>query len=93
MVDLLPLLLKATKTLQGHMTRWFSRYPQAMPWTVVSDYCIGDQGKNNDVFSFVVIANHDTAENICDYLANTAPHDLKHTNQIPLGLVRRASLS
>lgn len=59
-----------------------------MPWSVVSDYCIGDVNKGNDVFSFVVVAPHDKAENICKYIAGTAPKDLKNTNKVPLGLVQ-----
>jgi hypothetical protein len=59
-----------------------------MPWSVVSDYCIGDVNKRNDVFSFVVIAPHDRTENICKYIAGVAPKDLKNTNKVPLGLVQ-----
>lgn len=59
MVDLLPILMSATRTVQQLMQHWFAAYPAGMPWTVVSDYCVGDEGKKNDVFSFVVIANHD----------------------------------
>ncbi|HCF4366163.1 TPA: hypothetical protein NI671_002594 [Pseudomonas aeruginosa] len=88
MVDLLPVLMDATRTLERQMEQWFSAYPRDMPWTVVSDYCIGDRNKKNDVFSFVVIANHDTAANICDYIAHAVPRDIKATRQIPLGLVQ-----
>ena len=59
MVDLLPVLITATKTVQQLMAQWFAGYPRGMPWTIVSDYCVGDDGKKNDVFSFVVIAKHD----------------------------------
>tara|TARA_Y100000780_G_scaffold59173_1_gene51557 strand:+ start:52 stop:933 length:882 start_codon:yes stop_codon:yes gene_type:complete len=55
---------------------------------VVSDYCIGDVHKGNDVFSFVIVAPHDTTENICEYIAGAAPKDLKNTNKVPLGLVQ-----
>lgn len=58
------------------------------PWMVASDYCIGDVNKPNDVFSFVIIAPHDTADNICEYIASAAPKDLKNTKDIPLGLVQ-----
>lgn len=88
MIDLLPVLVTATATLQRQMEQWFSGYPAGMPWTVVSDYCIGDENKNNDVFSLVVIANHTTAKDLCEYLANVAPNDLKNTNNVPLGLVQ-----
>ncbi|GGI53230.1 hypothetical protein GCM10011430_04040 [Oxalicibacterium solurbis] len=70
------------------MKQWFARYPAGMPWSVVSDYCIGDVNKGNDVFSFVIIAPHDKAENICEYIAGAAPKDLKNTSKVPLGLVQ-----
>lgn len=88
MLDLLPVFVDATKTLQREMTDWFKSYPRGQLWTVVSDYCIGDENKQSDVFSFVVIANHDTAENIGEYLAGAAPKDIKNTKQVPLGLVQ-----
>ncbi|MGR3905868.1 hypothetical protein Q3A80_02400 [Burkholderia sp. SR8] len=86
MVDLLPVFIKATKTIQQLMKQWFSGYPAGMPWNIVSDYYIGDEGKKNDVFSFVVIANHDTTDNISAYLSAAAPRDIKNVRRIPLGL-------
>lgn len=88
MIDLLPPLVQATATTRQQMRQWFARYPAGMPWSVVSDYCIGDVNKRNDVFSFVVVAPHDKAENICNYIAHAAPKDLKNTNKVPLGLVQ-----
>lgn len=88
MIDILPVLVKATATTRSRMKQWFERYPVGMPWTVVSDYCIDDKNKPNDVLSFVIIANHDTADNICKYIAGVAPKDLKNTNKVPLGLVQ-----
>lgn len=55
---------------------------------MVSDYCIGDFHKGNDVFSFVIVAPHDTTENICEYITGAAPKDLKNTNKVPLGLAQ-----
>lgn len=88
MVDFLPLLITATKTVQQLMTQWFVRFPAGMPWTIVSDYCVGDDGKKNDVFSFVVIANHDKAENISEYISSVAPRDIKKVRQVPMGLMQ-----
>ncbi len=88
MIDLLPVLAQATATTRLQMKQWFARYPAGMPWSVVSDYCIGDVNKGNDVFSFVVVAPHDKAENICEYIAGAAPKDLKNTSKVPLGLVQ-----
>lgn len=88
MVDLLPVLITATKTVQQLMAQWFAGYPAGMPWTIVSDYCVGDNGKKNDVFSFVVIANHDKTENISEYISAVAPRDIKKVRQVPLGLMQ-----
>lgn len=86
-VDLLPLLLTATRTVHQLMEDWFSSYPPGMPWTIVSDYSVGDPNKKNDVFSFVVIANHDTAQNISAYISSVAPKDIKNVRRIPQGLI------
>lgn len=88
MLPMLPVLMQATKTARTTLAEWFERYPHGYPWTVASDYCIGDVNKPNDVFSFVIIAPHDTADNICEYIAGAAPKDLKNTKDIPLGLVQ-----
>jgi hypothetical protein len=55
---------------------------------VVSDYCIGDPGKKNDVVSFVIVASHDTLANICDYIAAAAPKDIKNTRTVPTGIMQ-----
>lgn len=88
MIDLLPVLVHSTATTRLQMKQWFARYPSGMPWSVVSDYCIGDVNKGNDVFSFVVVAPHDKTEKICEYIAGAAPKDLKNTSKVPLGLVQ-----
>lgn len=88
MIDLLRVLVQATVTTRSQLKQWFARYPAGMSWSVVSDYCIGDVTKGNDVFSFVVVAPHDEAEDICEYIAGAAPKDLKNTSKVPLSLVQ-----
>lgn len=88
MIDLLPVLVQATVKTRFQLKQWFARYPAGMPWSVISDYCIGDANKRNDVFSFVVVAPHDKAENICEYIARVAPKDLKNIRKVPLGLIQ-----
>lgn len=88
MIDLLHPLIDATKTIQHQLKEWFSTYPPGMPWTVASDYCIGGENKQNDVFSFVIIANHDKAASICEYIAAVAPRDLKNVKEVPVGLIQ-----
>lgn len=91
MLPMLPVLMQATHTARNTMTKWFENYPPGYPWMVASDYCIGDVNKPNDVFSFVIIAPHDTVDNICEYIAGAAPKDLKNTKDIPLGLIQYLS--
>lgn len=93
MIDLLPVLISATKTVQHEMRQWFKGYPSGMPWTIVSDYCIDDDSKNNDVFSFVVIANHDKTENISEYISAVAPRDIKKVRKVSLGLMQYLTCS
>lgn len=59
---------------------------------MVSDYCIGDPGKKNDVVSFVIVASHDTLANICGYIAAAAPKDIKNTRTVPAGIVQYLGL-
>lgn len=87
MVDLIPTLISATRTIQLKMADWFLLYPSSMPWTIVSDYCVGDDQKRNDVFSFVVIANHARIEDLCEALDAVAPKDIKNVRTIPEKLV------
>jgi hypothetical protein len=88
MVDLLPVLITATKTVQKLMNQWLAGYSAGMPWTIVSDYCVDDDGKKNDVFSFVVIANHDKTANISEYISAVAPRDIKKVQKVPPGLMQ-----
>ena len=86
MIDLLPVFITATKTLQTRMEQWFARYPMGYSWTVVSDYVIGADEKHNDVFTFVILAPHTTLDDIGGYIADAAPNDIKKVRRVPLGL-------
>lgn len=88
MIDLLPVLITATRTVQKSMDQWFAGYSSGMPWTIVSDYCVDDKGKKNDVFSFVVIANHGKTESISEYISAVAPRDIKKVTKVPQGLMQ-----
>lgn len=50
MIDLLPVLIKATTTIQKMMSEWFAGYPADRSWTIVSDYCVGDDNKKKRCF-------------------------------------------
>lgn len=56
-------------------------------WYLISDYCINDQNKNNDVFTFSLLLNHDKFKNIRDYINHFAPKDLKKTKNIESGMI------
>lgn len=88
MIDILPLLIKATPTLRGKLKEWFSRYPAGMTWRVASDYAIGDPQKLNDVISFVVVAPHATDADVKEYIGGAAPKDLKKVSEVPIGLMQ-----
>lgn len=92
MLDLFDPLEVAFRGIAEDISEWFAPYPKNFPWTVVSDYCIGDSGKMNDVISFEIIANHDTAANICSYIATAAPKDIKNTRTISQGLMQYLNL-
>jgi len=92
MLDLHTPLESSFRTVASDMAAWFAAFPADVPWTVVSDYCIGDRGKKNDVISFVIIAKYDTTANICAYIAATAPKDIKNTRTVSVGLMQYLSL-
>lgn len=92
MLDLFAPLEVAFKGIAENLNSWFSSVPADMPWTIVSDYCIGDSGKKNDVISFQIIANHDTAKNISSYIAAAAPKDIKNTRTVSVGFMQYLNL-
>lgn len=87
MFELMNILDTSYKSVASDMKEWFAPYPAGAAWNVFSDYCIGDQNKQNDTFSFVILLNHDTRANIENYIANVAPRDLKNSRQSSLGLI------
>ena len=82
-LELIDLIEKSSGTIHSDFRRWFGEYPAAASWTVVSDFSVGDPGKQNDAYSFVIIPKHDTDENI----AATSPSDLKSSRTPPRGLL------
>lgn len=87
MLELIDLIEKSSGTIHSDFRRWFGKYPAAASWTVVSDFSVGDPGKQNDAYSFVIIPKHDTDENIASYIAATSPSDLKSSRTPPTGLL------
>ena len=87
MFDLLGLLNTTYKGIAMDMVAWFAEMPDGAAWNVVSDYCIDDERKENDTFSFSIILNHDTYENISSYISHVAPKDIKSSRKSSEGLV------
>lgn len=87
MFELIQLIEKSSQTVHSDFRRWFERIPAAAVWNVLSDYSVGDSNKQNDAFSFVVLLNHDTFENIASYIAAVAPKDIKASRNPSEGLL------
>ncbi len=56
-------------------------------WLLLSDYCIDDKNKNNDVMTFSLLVYHDKLENIRDFIKSVAPKDLKKINDVTAGFL------
>ena len=79
----------SSRTIRADFHRWFDRIPDidAASWYMISDYCVGDNNKQNDAFSFAILLNHDTSENIASYIARVAPKDIKESRGAWQGLL------
>lgn len=86
MFELIELIKNSGKSVRSDFNRWFDWVPAAAAWNVISDYCLNDKNKQNDVFSFVIVFNHDTMSNISEYINAVAPRDLKATSRPSEGL-------
>lgn len=87
MFEFIQTIEKSSETIHSDFRRWFGKVPAAIVWNVISDYSVGDRNKQNDAFSFVIVFNHDTFENISSYIAATAPKDIKASKSPPDGLL------
>ena len=87
MLELIDLIERSSGTIHADLQSWFSQYPAAASWSMISDFNVGDSGKQNDAYSFVILLKHDTDENIASYIAATSPSDLKALRTPPRGLL------
>lgn len=53
-----------------------------LEWYLISDYCIDDVNKLNDVFSFSLLLSHDEIGNIKEFIKAGAPKDIKNTKDV-----------
>lgn len=67
---------------------FLSILPENSSWYLISDYCIDDAGKHNDVFSFSLLCNYDKYENIQELINSLAPKDLKKTRDVNSGFLQ-----
>jgi len=83
------MLNHASQSVRADFKKWFDRLPDidAASWNVISDYCVGDSSKRSDAFSFVILLNHGTHEEIAAYIASVAPRDIKHSRGAYQGLL------
>jgi hypothetical protein len=87
MLELIDLIETSSRTIHADLRRWFGQYPAAASWCMISDFSVGDPGKQNDAYSFVILLKHDTDENIASYIAASCPSDLKASRTPPRGLL------
>lgn len=87
MLELIDLIERSSGTIHTDLVNWFGPYPAAASWNMISDFSVGDPGKQNDAYSFVILLQHDTDENISSYIAATSPSDLKASRTPPRGLL------
>jgi len=87
MFEFINLIKKSSKTIQSDFDHWFKDIPVASTWILASDYCVGDKNKKSDAFSFVIIPQHDTDQNIASYISTVAPKDIKSTRTPSEGLL------
>jgi len=87
MMQFIELLEYSSSSIKVQFDEWYKSVPVAGAWYIVSDYSVGDKNKNNDAFSFVVLQNHDTYENIAEFVKIVAPRDIKASKKASLGLI------
>lgn len=87
MIKFIELLEHASSSIEVQFKDWYASVPVAGAWYVISDYSIGDKKKNNDAFSFVILQNHDTYENIAKFVKTVAPRDIKGSKKASPGLI------
>lgn len=83
MIELIDTFLEVLdKSESNYFRRFLSALPEESAWYLISDYCIDDSSKYNDVFTFSLLCDYDKHENIKDFINSLAPKDLKKTRDI-----------
>lgn len=88
MVEVLDVLKDVLdKKESEHFKNFLSKFPNIKSWYLVSDYCVEDPNKANDVFTFSLLLNIDKLDNIKEYIKLYAPTDLKKTKTVTEGIL------
>lgn len=83
MKDLLKVLNETfLKSSISDFQNYLNQFPDARNYILVSDYCVGDINKINDVLSFVIIPNIQGFFTYKEIIKNIIPKDLKKTREI-----------
>jgi hypothetical protein len=75
------------KNESNYFKNFLSLLPDNSAWYLISDYCLADSDKFNDVFTFSLLCNYDKHENIKDLINSLASKDLKKTRDIDSGFL------
>lgn len=84
----IPIKKSFTQSTIKDLENWFRSIPEGASWYVLSDYCLGDKSKKNDVVSFSILLHHDKLKNIKEYINAFAPKDLKQTRNVSEGFLK-----
>lgn len=74
------------KSAVDSMRAWLSELPKGASWYLVSDY-VFDAEERHDTAAFVVLLNHDSLDNIFEYISYHAPVDIKSSRAAAGGLI------
>jgi hypothetical protein len=87
-----PIIDGISEVLDKKEKKWFTDFlstfdKKEVHWLLLSDYCIDDKAKKNDVITFSLLMYHDRLENITSYLKSVAPNDLKKVSDVTEGFL------
>ena len=68
-----------SKSTKDDLINFFSKNASTKNYLLISDYCIGDKNKFNDVYSFTVIPNVLLFDNYIRIIKSLLPKDYKET--------------
>lgn len=66
-----------SKSTTTDLISFFKKNTSAKNYLLISDYCIGDKNKFNDVYSFTIIPNISLFEAYVQIIRNLLPKDYK----------------